>query len=427
MEIIAILMMAILELTVTMVTLLIPAILELVALIVQLIAEGLFYLGLKKRAAADSETTTTEKPSIYSSRIFRFLRRSSKWTAALCMATLGFMLVVQFFFLPETLGLFAGRIERETNSRIEFDDVTGNLFTGEISIHQLRLKSITATDEEHDLQLDQLDLNIDYWESIFQGARFQSVSVNGVRGTFTKLKRKKPREPRFPFVIEDFRIDDVQIDFRDQSRGGEAFQSEIIVDSFRSENFQSQLVLYEFMFNSQIEGTLGGHPFSLKTSENDSGRKTIWTFDSMPVTEFSYYLSGPFESLSSGTLSVQMNSQLTDDHQFQKQVWDIHLEKIRATIPKGASLSTRLLALPIVSLINSLERNFDLQLKTELAVADLHGESAYDATKLSEAFKQAFQKGLTQQLATQLKEQPQKAKAIPGSLFNNWLKRGSEK
>ncbi|MAT16605.1 MAG: hypothetical protein CMJ46_15200 [Planctomyces sp.] len=403
MEIIAILMLVIFELTMTMMTLLIPAMLELVALFVQMILEGLAYLGIDKRKPKETTEAGAEEPTVSSGRLFQTLKRSSKWTAALCGVTLAAMLVVQFFFLPQVLQMFIGPIAEETQIQIAFGDASGNLFTGAIRIERLNLESENEPDKQYDLTIDTLDLNIDYWNSLWYGTRFQSVDISTVRGAFTKIERKRPTEPRHPFLIESFGMQNLQIAFEDRSRGGDPFQSELRIDSFHSEMFESRLVLHDFLFNSQINGTLSGQPFEMQTSGTGTGRETVWTFESMPVKDFSYYLEGPFQNLTSGNLSLDMTSRLSENRERRQLNWDIRLEDVHAEVPPQMPLTTKLVVAPMIALINSIDQDLTLELETELAVADLHGQSAYDGQKLGEALKQAFQEGLSRKLTEEAK------------------------
>ncbi|MEZ6046675.1 MAG: hypothetical protein R3C11_14090 [Planctomycetaceae bacterium] len=434
MEIIAILLMAIMELFMSLLFMLIPAVLELIAILVQILIEGLIYLGFKRKEEepVEVEAEIKEQPAV--SSLYLFLRKSIKWTAVLGGVTLVLMLVVQFFFLPQVLRLFAGPIEDKTDIRIDFADVEGNLFTGELDIHQLTLRTkVTPQDQDkqYNLAIDQLHLNIDYWNTFWSGTRFEAVDVKQVTGTFTKLEKSKPKEPRHPFVIQDFQIHDLDIQFEDCSREGDPFHSQIKVDSFRSEGFQSKLVLHDFLFNSQLQGSISGHPFEMVTEPASTGttQKTAWKFESMPVQEFSYYLSGPFELLSSGFVTLQMNSDLSEGDAIRNQDWHIHLEEVRAEVPEETKMSMKLLMTPMVAMLNSINRDFDMQIETELSVSDLHGASAYDATKLSEAFKHAFQVALAQQAREKMgpKADSLRSKFLPGLLNGQGTEEGGNK
>ena len=109
------------------------------------------------------------------------------------------------------------------------------------------------------------------------------MHLEGARLEYTHAPKQNllPRNMP-PFLIRNLSIKNSEIIFRDNSRRT-PFALNMQIDDYYCEALQSQYLLFNAIFGSQMEGKLGSTPFSVLFKQEESQYSSKWMITGLPM------------------------------------------------------------------------------------------------------------------------------------------------
>lgn len=152
---------------------------------------------------------------------------------------------------------------------------------------------------------------------ILQKIVFDRLDVSGVTGSFERLSAGeswgkasgggKAMKPRRSFVVNNFRLEDVVVDYADQTTA-RPLKAELKLDHLRASRLAGNRIIADLLFRSNAAGSFQGTAFSI-VNQVDSGdfSQTAWLCDNLNVEALASFLAVP----SAGSRAVGSTSRST--------------------------------------------------------------------------------------------------------------------
>lgn len=343
---------------------------NLCAILVELLC-SLIGCCVRLRSPQSEKPAKGEPPT----RVRRFpWRKIVRWGgiggAAALLLLLATIAIANWFFFERIVRWQLAGVEEKTRIAVTFDSASGNLFSGTIELHDARAVRDDDDVSRFDIAVEQFVVDLSAIDLLFLDAVFERVELRGVRGTYDRLKEPDDMRPRRSFRLERLVVDDALIKIADHTRGPNAVEVELRVDSLVTEPVDSEWVVFDMLFRSNAKGQINGRNFSIATSELPRGRETRWRGDGLPIELLAPYLGGPFDWISSGKMDLDVVGRWQVGKSIEIEMhWDVTLHDIKAQVPSDASLRTKAIARPVVAVLNShsarLPLQFDLVINRE--------------------------------------------------------------
>jgi len=377
---------------------LVPALIlaaELAALLLTLLLDLVLWLFVGKRRSASSSKGTPSAP-----------RRSWKdtlqnWAAAAQLVrkpaliglalTTGILALANTVFFERTVRLILAMVGQRTGTELAFTSVSGNLFSGRFAFQDLSARRVSDTRSSFDLKARNFSVDLDLLTLLDPPIVFDKLSVDSVTGTFRQPE--KPRgaagqnggsaeriKAKRKFVIENLAMSDVNVAI---SRG-EGAPAAILLKSVTSTPFRSNYAIFDTLFRSNVSGQIDGHDISISTQRTDSGRTTQWRMPDLPVASVSRFVTKPpIGWLREGVLNISVDDRWSRGNQTEIDMdWNIRMQGARAEVSEDAGAMERMLAVPIISYINSRDGNVDLRFKLVMDESQFENMASLDARAL---------------------------------------------
>ncbi|MGB5256603.1 MAG: hypothetical protein WBN44_05070 [Woeseiaceae bacterium] len=287
---------------------------------------------------------------------------------AFAIVTLGALFVVNTFYFADSVRAVFGVLERRGGIETSCDEIEGNVFSGRVSLGDCTIVRNDHDRSEFDLELDKVDFDLRLG-SLFGTAEIESAFVSGLRGSVKRHQRvadpdsdEKVEKPRRAFVVRDLRIEDVDIGLSGVNKDGGSFELPLQIDSATSAPLRSRLALFDILFRSNVNGTIAGAEFDVRTGGDAAGRQTAWRATDVPVARFGAMAGGALSWFQEGMVDIQVDDKWRRDGQLEIEMdWRLAFRDIEVKAPDTAGLVTRFATGPIVAYVNSFDGEFPLE------------------------------------------------------------------
>ncbi|MGB5335651.1 MAG: hypothetical protein WBN07_08530 [Woeseiaceae bacterium] len=287
---------------------------------------------------------------------------------AFAIVTLGALFVVNTFYFADSVRAVFGVLERRGGIETSCDEIEGNVFSGRVSLGDCTIVRNDHDRSEFDIELDKVDFDLRLG-SLFGTAEIESAFVSGLRGSVKRHQRvadpdsdEKVEKPRRAFVVRDLRIEDVDIGLSGVNKDGGSFELPLQIDSATSAPLRSRLALFDILFRSNVNGTIAGAEFDVRTGGDAAGRQTAWRATDVPVARFGAMAGGALSWFQEGMVDIQVDDKWRRDGQLEIEMdWRLAFRDIEVKAPDTAGLVTRFATGPIVAYVNSFDGEFPLE------------------------------------------------------------------
>jgi hypothetical protein len=356
----------------------------------------------RKRIAWVPRGQTFGAPRYGKLNLPRLVRVVRVVTLATFVPLIAALLVINVFFLDPVARWVLARAGERTGSELSAQRVSGDIFTGQFVLENLRAHRQSESRTSFDLTARSVSADLDLWSLIVRPITFETLSVEGVSGTMRKPeKRKRARgkgsagdgdriKPRRKFVAHELTLRDVAI----MLSAGENAPVAVTLKSVRSAPFRSNFALYDGLFRSDATGQIDGRDFFITTQEVPKGQLTRWRIPDLPAATVSRFVTAPPAGwLREGTLNISVYDywQIAGKAEIDMD-WRIQMQGVRAEAREGAGLVESALALPVTRYINSRDGNVDLRFKLVMNESQFENMSSLDARFLWDAVLQSMAK-----------------------------------
>lgn len=289
----------------------------------------------RRRRAPDGEP-----PSLPS----RWPRIAMKVGSVLVALTLLLVTVVDLFWFGGFVRWSFDRIEASSGLRVEYASVEGSLWTGSITMAEMRIRRKKDEGLRCDVCIDHAALDISVTSLLDSSVSVDSLVVRKVTGGIqwpSKAKDKTGHERRAKrrFRIESLRVEDLDLELTNLP--GKPYR--LTTPRWRSEPLRSSWLPFDVLFRSNFEGTIAGAEFSVLSEGGPDGRHTRWRATNLPISYLAEKLGGKFRFLRAGALDLDVDDRWSlDDVAKIDSRWKIELRAMHAKNPLVRSIVTRL-------------------------------------------------------------------------------------
>jgi hypothetical protein len=341
-----------------------------------------------------------------------WLRRLSITFTILFLITLVLTLVIHFFLFDTTARIVLDQVRTRTGIEVAFDSVKGNIFTGTVHMKGVKLKREKHQQSLFNLQADELSLDMDMAALITFKAKMEELKVTGLKGTFRRVGKVKHLKPRKSFIIENFIMEDTDIQFSDTTRGEKPVTASVKIKKMHSAPFRSRLSIFDILFNSTCNGTLQGtSSFAIEKKESPEARESRWTLHDLPLELIGEYVGGPLKLISDGSVFMEVENRWQTGNKSPIQMdWHLVIRDIKAQVPEEYPDTgiKRRMADRVVSYINDHSREFSFRFSLGINEETFKDLVSFEGT----GFQEALRKQLTAKLVAFAGRAKEKIKEI---------------
>ncbi|UCH93680.1 MAG: hypothetical protein JSV88_25895 [Candidatus Aminicenantes bacterium] len=341
-----------------------------------------------------------------------WLRRLSITFTVLFIITLALALVINFFLFEPTARLVLGQVKTRTGIDVTFDSAKGNIFAGTVQMTGVKLKREKHQSSLFDLHAEDLSLDMDMTALITFKAVMEELKVTGLKGTFRRVGKVTRMKSRKSFIIENFILEDIDLQFSDTTRGEKPVTASVKVPKMQSAPFRSQLSIFDFLFNSTCNGTLEEtSSFAIEKKESPEDRKSQWTLNDLPLELIGEYVGGPLKLISEGSVFIEVQNQRhTGEKPGIKMDWHLVIRDIKARVPEEYPDTgiKRRMADRVVSYINDHPGEFSFRFSLDIKEETFKDLVSFEGT----GFQEALRKQLTAKLVDLAGKAKEKIKEI---------------
>jgi hypothetical protein len=304
------------------------------------------------------------------------------------------------------------QVKTRTGIEVAFDSAKGNIFTGTVQMTGVKLKREKHKNSLFDLQVEKMSLDMDMTALITFKAVIEELKVNGMIGTFQRVGKVKRMKPRKSFIIENFMMEDIDVQFSDTSRGEKPITASVKVKKMQSAPFRSQMSIYDILFNSTAKGTLEEtSSFVIEKKESPEDRKSQWTLNDLPLALLGEYVGGPLKLISEGSVFIEVQNQWQEGKKPGiKMDWHLVIRDIKAQVPDEYPDTgmKRRMADRVVSYINDHSREFSFRFSLDIKEETFKNLVSFEGT----GFQEALRKQLTAKLVDLAGKAKEKVKEL---------------
>ncbi len=335
-----------------------------------------------------------------SSRRVRISSRAAKKVLIVLLAVatviVGALFVVNRFYFTESVRMVFGLLESRSGIEADCSEIDGSLFSGRISLGNCAFVRTGHPSSEFELQLEQVrfDLNM---SSLFGTADVPTAHISGLKGSVSRHRSQGDTDgdipgekPRRSFVIQDLKIEDVEISLSGFNKDGGRFELPVHVASATSAPLRSRLVLFDILFRSNATGEIAGAEFEIRTTGDASGRETIWRASDVPVASFGAVAGGVLSWFRDGVVDMYVEDTWRREGQLEIDMdWNLRFRDVEVQAPETAGAMTRLATGPIVEYVNSHDGEFPFEFQMVINESQFEYKSSLAAAGLWTAVGEA--------------------------------------
>ena len=334
-------------------------------------------------------------------------RRASSFAAnkvlgvllVIAVVIVGALFVVNKFYFADSVRMVFGVLERRSGIETACENVDGNLFSGRIALSHCTITRGGHATTDFDLQLDNVEFDLQI-TSLFGTAEVQTAHVAGLRGSVTRGQAspeddESVEKPRRSFVIQDLRIENVELSLAGVNKDGGSFELPVRVVSATSAPLRSRLALFDILFRANAAGEIAGAEFEIRTGGDPSGRQTVWRAADVPVASFGAVAGGVLSWFQQGSVDVYVVDTWRRDGQLEIDMdWKLDFRDIEVGAPDTAGVMARLATGPIVDYVNSFGGSFPFEFQLVINESQFEYKSSLAAAGLWTAVGEAVNKVL---------------------------------
>lgn len=312
------------------------------------------------------------------------------------------LFVANTFYFADSVRAVFGVLERRAGIETSCDHIEGSVFSGRISLGDCTIVRKDHVRSEFQLDLDNAEFDVRL-SSLFGTAEIESAHVTGLSGIVKRHSAdagpdgdETGEKPRRSFVIQDLRIEDVNLELSGVNKDGGAFELPVRIDIATSAPLRSRLALFDILFRSNARGKIAGAEFEVKTGGDPGGRKTAWRASEVPVANFGAMVGGALSWFQEGVVDVHVEDKWRRDGQLEIDMdWRLVFRDIEVRAPDNAGLMTKFATGPIVAYVNSFDGEVPVEFELVINESQFDYKSSLATTGLWTAVGESVNRVLT--------------------------------
>ena len=319
---------------------------------------------------------------------------------ALAAVIVGSLALINLFFFDNAVRMVFDTLERKSGIETRCAEIDGSVFLGKVELGGCTIVRRNHPSADFDLALRNLEVDLQL-TSLLGTATLQSAYVSGIAGTVARKAPGKPSDdtnlvkPRRAFVIEDLRIDDVELFLSGVNKDGAPFKLPIYVASASSKPLRSRYALFDSLFRSNAAGTIAGADFEVRTAGDPDARQTAWRASAVPVASLGAVTGGALSWFRNGVVDVHVDDEWSREGPLQIDMdWRLTFRDIEVEPPDTTGALTRFATGPIVAYVNARGGDFPFEFGMTINEDQFEYKASLAAAGLWNAVAEAVNKVL---------------------------------
>lgn len=321
--------------------------------------------------------------------------RAARWLGlagiGLGGAALAALAVINAFFLDSTIRWALTQVEARSGYAVAVEEIEGDLWRAELHLRGVTLRrDASDAGPQMDLALHELAVESRLRNLLSGTARLERLKVAGLSGTLhlpatEPDPEQAPRSaPRRAFTVTDGQFTDIAITLT----RGDADPLPFTITEARVAPFRSRLALFDLLFRSNLDGTVGETALRVETRPISShGRETLWQIADLPVVQAQVLTRArPVQWLDDGRLSLTITDRwdLTGPAEIEAD-WALSLRDTRLRTPADAGTRERVFLSVLAPVVAAQGGQADLAFEIQLDEDGLRGSHTSDLSALWQA------------------------------------------
>ena len=317
-------------------------------------------------------------------------------------------MLVNYVFLDETVAFLVRRMEAKTGIEISYASMKGDLIGGSFAFTGLHVRQNSSEAVRYDIHVDQASTRFSFWSVIRGRKHLEMLEIDGVRGSFARLKAQSAETPQSNdgTVIIRIRLgapeDSPTIAHLSISRA--ALQVEdlgrdvsvtypLTIHTLVAEPCRLSLLWFDLLFRANIEASFGDAPVHVINRREADERLTRWSAEGLDATVLASLVGGPFALFTSGTIDLTAEDTWTLQREAEISMdWSLRLHDVNASVPPDTPAWLRPPARVFVDRVNARRDPWDLGFTLTLRESQFVGAATLDAQAIWSGVLQAFLK-----------------------------------
>jgi len=315
---------------------------------------------MSKQRISKNQTATRQSkadPKPINEILFNF---TLKFFHYLKFITIGFLvisvsvlLLMNFYYFDQSVKWALNKTYNKTKIRITYDKISGNIFTGHLSIVGLRATRKNNVYSDFDIRIKNTTLKASYFTSIFGNYEISSLNLRQVKGEIRRFN-KKPKKQKRDYTIRNLNIRDFQLKLVDLRSNRKRPVLLVKLNSITTKTLTRKYAAFCILFKSNLQGTINKAPIKIQTNLKKVIRETKWEIKNISVSIVEQISGRTLPWLKSGVFDIQSKYTWSGNgvHDIHSK-WNINLRNSYAQTPENLSRIKTLLYRAAVKYLNS--------------------------------------------------------------------------
>lgn len=378
-------------------------------LVIPLILWGLIVLELTVGVAASVFAVVVGRRTASDAVLYswRAIRRKLLWSLIFVSSGL---LLADLVFFEAIVNIALGSADDREDLDVSVGRAEGSFILGRIELHDLTLSGFRGGNldpsSQFSVTIDELIIDIDTAELLSAGFAVEELSLDGVRGSFDRLRPGDPKqerdldeEPAREFSVERIHFGDIAVALRDYT--GETMR-EVAVEVAELDigPVVSDSVVFDLLYRTRGRGAIAGHEFVLTSVVEGGQPQTTFELRGLPLDS----LAEPLEKIAGvrargGADLVVVNRFLDGPPEDRVELGvDLQVHSLELEAGADASMSTRMMLKMAARKLEKIGDDFPLAFEVTILRSELQGLRSFADSGVVERVADAIAEALRAQL-----------------------------
>lgn len=332
------------------------------------------------------------------SALMRKIRRGAMigGLVVLVLMIVGAVLLETVFF-RQAAKFAMGRAATASGLKLDATVRGGSIFAGTLELEDVAVARTGHPSADFDLTARSVELNVNVLALLAGSRSAESVTVDGLRGTFQR-KATPTTVPKASFRIDELCVLDADLTLRGSLGKAAAVDTSLKIDRWVSKPIGSFAPVFDVLFRTNAEGSLEGQPFKIVNRETSDGGETTWQVDALPIAKLGQSVGAPLSWMDDGVVDIGVKN-VFDAEASNAQInleYSLTFRRVSASLPRGASATTQRMAGPVIEYVNEHGEELPVAFTAQLGTKAFQGSYTIEAAGIFDAFLE----GLAAQLTT---------------------------
>ncbi|MFV8749969.1 hypothetical protein ACNOYE_05435 [Nannocystaceae bacterium ST9] len=334
------------------------------------------------------------------------LRRRLVWSLLLASVAL---VLVDLVFFEALVNVVLGSIDDREDLDVRHAHAEGSFILGRIEIDHLEISGargdLADPSARFELDIEKLIIDIDTGALLTATFAVEELSLDGVRGSYDRLRRAAPeREREQPGPAREFRLDrlhvgELALAVRDHG-GAQVRELELELDELDIGPLRSDHAAFDALYRSRGRGSIAGIEFEMASHEVDGAPQMTLEIHDMPLAE----LGAPIERAAGVRAGGSADLVMVDRYHAEASPPELEIDvtltlrEFELHAGERATLATKMMLELAGDALGVLGREFPVAFELRIGEDELAGSRNLSESGIGERISDAIASALRDEL-----------------------------